>query len=107
MELTITPEAASSLKQLNRNGENYLKLWYDTDGCGCAVNGLPSIRFTNEKSSRSMDVESNGYPVIIDQDQAVFFEENMKLDVRNGSFRLSSPEGVLNPFISQQQLFEQ
>ncbi|MFC3038992.1 iron-sulfur cluster biosynthesis family protein [Virgibacillus xinjiangensis] len=106
MELTITSEAADHLNRINQEGKSYLKLWYDTEGCGCAVNGLPTIRFTNENSNRSLEVKSDRYPVLIDSDQAVFFEEKMKLDVRNGSFRLTSPEGVLNPFISQQQVCE-
>ncbi|GAA0480035.1 hypothetical protein GCM10008986_00660 [Salinibacillus aidingensis] len=101
MELKITPSAEMVLKELNKKGDPYLLLWYDTDDCGCGVNGLPMISFVGEVNSTYQEVDSNVYPTYINRQQAVFFHPKLKLDVvNNGTFRLSSPEGILNPFIS-------
>ncbi|GAB3052428.1 iron-sulfur cluster biosynthesis family protein [Virgibacillus ainsalahensis] len=106
MQLSITAEAKEKLSQLNRNNNQYLLLWYDIDGCGCGVSGVPMIGFTDGSGINSIEVKNDSYPTLINKDQAVFFEENMKLSVVNGSFRLSSPEGILNPFISEQSVCE-
>ncbi|QHS22441.1 iron-sulfur cluster biosynthesis family protein [Virgibacillus sp. MSP4-1] len=101
MELKITASAEKALKELNKKGDSYLLLWYDTDDCGCGVNGLPMVSFVRELNSDYQKVENDIYPTYIDRQQAVFFHPNLKLDVvNNGTFRLSSPEGILNPFIS-------
>ncbi|OZU90041.1 hypothetical protein CIL03_02575 [Virgibacillus indicus] len=106
MKLSISPEARKQLNQLNTENSRYLLLWYDTDGCGCGVNGMPTIRFTNEKTSSDIKVDNDMYSVLIHKQQATFFAENMSLSLVNGVFRLSSPEGILNPFISQQSVCE-
>ncbi|PAV29563.1 hypothetical protein CIL05_11915 [Virgibacillus profundi] len=104
MHLTITPEAKVLLDRLNTDNNHYLVLWYDTEGCGCGVNGIPTIRFTNEKDPLDIKVENEVYPILIHKQQATFFAEDMKLDVKGEMFRLSSPEGILNPFISAQSV---
>lgn len=103
MKLTITLEAEQKLMDIRTN-DSSLVLWYDTEGCGCGVNGLPTIQLVSEKQDYYQELASNTIiPSFIDSRQAVFFSEDMKLDIRNGVFRLSSPEGILNPFISIQQ----
>lgn len=106
MRLTVTPEAIEKLKRNDMTSYRYLVLWYDTEGCGCGVNGVPTIRYTNEKLANYLEVENEFYPTLIHQQQATFFAADMKLDFANGTFRLSSPEGILNPFISQQSIGE-
>ncbi|RLL48143.1 iron-sulfur cluster biosynthesis family protein [Oceanobacillus piezotolerans] len=106
MQLSITPIAEEKLKELRNNDSSYLLLWYDTDGCGCGVNGLPTIRFTNEKQPFHVQVSNAVYPTIIAKQQAVFFAEDMKLDYKNGSFRLTTSEEMLNPFIPVQSILE-
>lgn len=105
MELTVTPDAQEALQKLNGGNYHYLLLWYDAEGCGCGVNGVPTIRFSNQKMKNYIDVVNNLFPTLIHEQQASFFADDMKLDFINGTFRLSSPEGILNPFISQQSVY--
>jgi len=105
MKLTITPEAKEQLIQLKNNNSGLL-LWYDTEGCGCGVNGVASIRFSKNTDSSYKEIESDWTPTYIHRQQAVFFAEEMKLDFDNQTFRLLSPEGILNPFISVTRLYE-
>ena len=106
MKLMITPEAEQQLKQLNQDADSNLLLWYDIEDCGCGVNGLPTIRFIKEKKSFYTPIENDRITTYIDADQAVFFAEEMKLDIHKGMFRLSSKEGILNPFIPAQNLLQ-
>ncbi|MBS3679652.1 iron-sulfur cluster biosynthesis family protein [Ornithinibacillus massiliensis] len=100
MKLTITENAQHKLNELNINNVTYILLRYDTEGLGCGVNGMPTFRFVSQKEETHQEVENDTFPTIINSMQAVFFAEEMKLDYVNGTFRLSSPEGILNPFIS-------
>jgi len=67
----------------------YLKLVYDTDGCGC--NGVPALHLVSTIEDTDVLVDSNGPPMATDQARMVFFEERMKVDLSgSASFKLSS-----------------
>lgn len=104
MELVVTKEAIEKLNKLNQENNDYLLLWYDRDQCGCGVNGLPTIRFTNEKKDYYKEVQNSTMRTFITEQQAVFFNNELKLDYQNGCFRLTSPEQVLNPFIPENSI---
>jgi len=105
MKLTITPEAEKQLNQLKNENDNYLLLWYDTEGCGCGVNGVPTIKFIQNKNNTYHEIETEtNMLALIDGDQKVFFANDMKLDSKKGVFRLSSNEGILNAFIPLQSV---
>jgi uncharacterized protein YqkB len=104
MELTITEKALSKIQEYNTQNNYYLLLRYDTVGCGCGVNGVPTIGLVKQKDDSQIEVKTHTMPTIVDKMQSVFFAENMKLDFSGGTFRLSSPEGILNPFISTTNL---
>ncbi|QAS54299.1 iron-sulfur cluster biosynthesis family protein [Halobacillus litoralis] len=100
MKLRITEEAKDQLEQIRDQERPLIRLFYDTEGCGCGVNGLPTIRLEKKEYETDEKVDNGDYAVIIDQQQAIFFKKDMKLDCVKGSFRLSSPDGILNPIIS-------
>ncbi|SFJ24396.1 Uncharacterized protein YqkB [Halobacillus dabanensis] len=99
MKLRITNEAKQQLEKIQDPERPLIRLFYDTEGCGCGVNGLPTIRLEKEERDTDRTVENDDYSVIIDQQQAIFFKKEMKLDFIKGTFRLSSPDGILNPII--------
>ncbi|ELK44898.1 iron-sulfur cluster biosynthesis family protein [Halobacillus sp. ACCC02827] len=99
MKLRITDEAMEQLKRMEETERPIIRLFYDTEGCGCGVNGLPMIRFDDKRYDTDKEVENEAYPVVIDDQQSVFFKQEMKLDFAKGTFRLSSPDGILNPII--------
>lgn len=105
MQLTITREAKEKLKGMNLNGYHLL-LWYDTEDCGCCVNGIPTICMIKERKPIYRKIENDIYSTLVHEQQAIFFAKNMTLDAVGGMFRLSSPEGILNPFISPKRLIQ-
>ncbi|SER15112.1 Uncharacterized protein YqkB [Gracilibacillus ureilyticus] len=99
MELTITKQALEKVEENRDINDRYLFLTYDIDGCGCGVNGMPTISWKEEKEDSDIPVTCEEIPVIVHYQQKVFFAKNMKLDFNGQTFRLSSTEGMLNPFI--------
>lgn|SRR5690625_677285 len=100
MELTITEEAAAKLQSLDDNRKQNLLLWYETEGLGCPVNGLPTIRFVEKIEPTYKRVDNPIFPTFVDEKDQFHFEERLTLDFANGKFRLSSPSKILNAFIS-------
>jgi len=106
MQLTITNEALDEIEKMNPNHQYHLLLWYDTAGCGCGVSGMPIVQLTDEQDVTYKEIKSDYSQTFIDEEQAIFFANNMKLDFINGMFRLSSPDEILNPFISSRRFLE-
>ncbi|MDT2273842.1 iron-sulfur cluster biosynthesis family protein [Paenibacillus larvae] len=48
MHLTITETAERILSPLLQEPSTWLKLVYDIEGCGCAVDGVPALWLVNE-----------------------------------------------------------
>lgn len=48
MHLTITEAAERILSPLLQEPSTWLKLVYDIEGCGCAVDGVPALWLVNE-----------------------------------------------------------
>lgn len=100
MKLKITDEALHQLQLLQPEDRPKLRMEYDSDGCGCGVNGMPSIYFTNQSTEYDIKVENEHYTIFLDEQQKVFFKPVMTLEWNKRLFRLKSPEGMLNPSLS-------
>ncbi|MGG1396921.1 iron-sulfur cluster biosynthesis family protein [Bacillus salipaludis] len=102
MKIEITLAAAEKIKMRTEGRTGYLKLKYDTDGCGCAVNGVTVLWFVPELDDNDIQIESNDVPVYIEKAKAVFFDEQMKIDFSTVSncFQLKSPQQILNGHMS-------
>ncbi|MED3561721.1 iron-sulfur cluster biosynthesis family protein [Bacillus xiapuensis] len=98
MKIEITAAAAEKINSRTEGQAGYLKLKYDTDGCGCAVNGVAALWFVSELENTDIKIETNVIPVYIEKAKAVFFDEEMKIDFSNESncFQLKSPQQILN-----------
>ena len=100
MRLTITDEALHQLQLLQPEGRPYLRMEYDIEGCGCGVNGVPTVYFTDKSTEYDINVENEHYTIFLDEQQTVFFKPEMKLEWNKRLFRLKSPNGMLNPSLS-------
>ncbi|SDL64246.1 iron-sulfur cluster biosynthesis family protein [Sediminibacillus halophilus] len=104
MHLTITEAALNRLQQeMKEDKQGFLQIYYDTEGC-CGVNGVPTIRWRGFKHPDDLEVENEHLSVIIHPQQATFFEKEMTLDFNQQTFRLTSPQGILNGFVSPGEL---
>ncbi|WP_181350013.1 iron-sulfur cluster biosynthesis family protein [Thalassobacillus sp. CUG 92003] len=107
MKLNITGRAEATLRQLAPPEDALLRLDYDSEGCGCGVNGVPVVRWTRRTDEWDEPVDNPLFDVIVHRQEAVFFQPEMKLDFINNAFRLSSPQGILNPIISPQTVVKE
>jgi uncharacterized protein YqkB len=72
------------------------KLVYDTEGCGCAVNGVPALWAVDAAEPGSAEAESNGLRLLYEPKHAIFFDERMSITYLPdaNSFRLASDSQI-------------
>lgn len=102
MQINITEMAEQKLAERTARKTGFLKLVYDIDGCGCAVNGVPALWLVKELNGTEAEVEANQRSIYMEEDQQVFFAESMTLDFseKANCFQLKSPGEYLNPRLS-------
>ena len=102
VEINITEAAVEKINQRVNGREGYLKLKYDTEGCGCAVNGVVALWFVPNLDSDDIAIETNDRTVYVEKSKTVFLDEQMKIDFSNAAncFQLKSPQQILNGHMS-------
>lgn len=102
MNITITEAAAKRLHEKMENQSGYLKLKYDIDGCGCAVNGVAALWLESARQENEVEIVTESIPIYVETSKQVFFAEQMTIDYSGttGCFQLKSPNEYLNPRMS-------
>jgi uncharacterized protein YqkB len=98
MEITITRAAAEKIAEKIAGREGFLKLKYDTEGCGCAVNGVAALWFVPEVEDTDIAIETNSQTLYVEKSKMVFFDDQMMIDFSPSThwFQLKSPQQILN-----------
>lgn len=104
MRIEVTPAAAAKLAEVVPPGsDGLLKIVYDTEGCGCAVSGVPQLWLVDQSGPADASVDCE-LPVRfrIDPRQEVFFEERLTLDYNRESrgFILKSDSQIYHHSLS-------
>ncbi|TYR82509.1 iron-sulfur cluster biosynthesis family protein [Priestia megaterium] len=100
MNITFTNKAIEKVRGKHQaDSPFFLKLKYDTDGCGCVVSGVTSLWIVDEKESDDIAIETNIGSVYVERTKQVFMDENMTVDYNESahSFMLKCPSQILNP----------
>lgn len=102
MKIIVTEEAANKIKARIDGKNGYLKLKYDTEGCGCVVSGVSALWLVNELDDDDHEIKTNIGSIYIEKSKEVFFEETMTIDFseKANCFQLKSPNQYLNPRMS-------
>lgn len=92
MKMIWHPDAVSELKQRYGIDADKWRLVYDTEGCGCAVNGVPALWAVDEPTDRDIEAESSPFRLWHDPNHSVFFDELLRVsyDKDKRSFTLAS-----------------
>jgi uncharacterized protein YqkB len=98
MEIKITEKAAQKINEKISDKKGFLKLKYDTEGCGCVVSGIAALWFVSELDDDDEALQTDGMPIYIEKSKAVFFDEQMKIDFTEtyNCFQLKSPNQIIN-----------
>lgn len=103
MNISFT-EAAIQKINGKREGksDSRMKLVYDTDGCGCVVDGVAALWLTDDIDDTDLEVSTNDLPVYMDKSAIVYLDENLTVDFSDtaNTFTLKSPSQMLNPRMS-------
>jgi uncharacterized protein YqkB len=98
MDIQITPVAEQQLKQKIDNEAGELVLVYDSEGCGCAVSGIPQLWLVHPLEEEDTAANCETLQLYYKPRQAIFFDESMRIDYSHDkkNFKLSSPGQIFN-----------
>ncbi|TBL80180.1 iron-sulfur cluster biosynthesis family protein [Paenibacillus thalictri] len=96
MYITFTESAVKELAPKLAEPGSRLRLVYDTEGCGCAVNGVPALRIAHHADPDDIAAISEPFAVSYKTRDEVFFEDKMKIDYNDArrSFELKSSQQI-------------
>lgn len=99
MRFTFTPSAVERLADTMADGTRGLKLLYDTEGCGCVMNGVPTLLVVPEPEPTDKLGEGSPYPVWYEPNYEVFFEPELTIDYNRArsAFVLKSANQIYTP----------
>ncbi|MGO4273123.1 iron-sulfur cluster biosynthesis family protein [Paenibacillus sp. TAF58] len=102
MKITFTDTAIHRLTPFLGQNEAILKLVFDTEDCGCSVNGVPTLWLVSKASDGELTAETESFKLIYKAKDEIFFEENMKIDYHEGnkSYILKSNNQIYNAGMS-------
>lgn len=85
-------EAAQKQLQSTLAPNEQLRLLYDTEGCGCVMNGVPTLQLVTEPPFGDRLASGDPYEVWVQPRYEVFFEDQLKIDysAQSHSFSLKS-----------------
>ncbi|WP_230632545.1 iron-sulfur cluster biosynthesis family protein [Paenibacillus athensensis] len=101
MQMTYSAEAAERL-QAAAGGKGLLRLVFDSEGCGCAMNGVPTLWLVDRPEPGDLEAESAPLALVYRGKDEIFFEDKLFIDYqdRNKSYILKSSGQIYNAGMS-------
>ena len=102
MYIEWTDQALTKITEKINSASGYLLLKYDTDGCGCVVDGVTALWLVQELDDDFVKVETNSLPIYVEKSKMYFLDDSMKIkfEPTANCFMLISPNQILNPRLS-------
>ncbi|MBU5594282.1 iron-sulfur cluster biosynthesis family protein [Amphibacillus sp. MSJ-3] len=104
MKLLMDHKTVAKLKTFQPVDKPYLLLKFDSSGTACTVTGTPTIEFTDQIDPDYHSVDQTDFDVYINKFDYMFFEQVIELEDIGNGFKMTSPSGLLNPIIPNNQL---
>lgn len=98
MQINVSPSAANSFKT-NYEKKPIIKVAYDIEGCGCAVDGVVQLWEVSEMTSDDRIAYDEAATIIYDRRQEVFFEDIIRLDYNEAqyAYAIKSDNQIYHP----------
>lgn len=92
MHITFSEAAQEKLLPFLQQSHKKIKFLHDWVGCGCADNGVPTIKLIDAPTSEDVLSEGDPFDFYFEPRHKVYYEEQMKIDYNNqdNSFTLKS-----------------
>lgn len=99
MYIEWTDQALTKITEKMNGAKGFLVLKYDTDGCGCAIDGVTALWLVRELEGDFKLVGTNNLPIYVEKSNMHFLDEVMKIKFMPTAncFMLVSPNQTLNP----------
>lgn len=96
MHITFSNSAIEQLSPYLNNTSKQLKLLYDTEGCGCALSGVPALQLIEEPDERDRLTQGDPFSFWYEPRHEVFFEPKLRVDydASRNSFILNSDNQI-------------
>jgi uncharacterized protein YqkB len=96
MKMVWSPDAVAQLRVRYGSDVTEFRLVYDTEGCGCAVNGVPALWVVDEPGRDDIRADSEPFQLWHDPRHALYFDDTLTLNylAERQSFRLSSDNQI-------------
>ncbi|NEW06424.1 iron-sulfur cluster biosynthesis family protein [Paenibacillus sp. SYP-B3998] len=98
MKITFTDSAIERITPFLGENQGVIKLVFDTEDCGCSVNGVPTLWIVMAAESGDLRADAEPFQLVYKPKDEIFFEESMKVDYHPGnkSFILKSNNQIYN-----------
>jgi uncharacterized protein YqkB len=104
LKIVFTDTAAAQIRETlgTEPGPFRLKLVYDAEGCGCAVNGLAQLWITDGPGPGDAEADGTPYRVFYEPRHEIFFDDAMTVDYlpAKRAYVLRSNQQIFNPMMS-------
>ncbi len=107
MEVRMNPHTTDKIKQAMGDQEGILKLFYDTEDCGC--NGVLVLQVLDQPYPTDIQVQATPFSIFIDRQQAPLFDElmNVEADPVFPVYKVSSVDSVFSTNVPVKDLRKQ
>ncbi|MCT8139719.1 iron-sulfur cluster biosynthesis family protein [Anaerobacillus sp. CMMVII] len=96
MEINFTSDASKYISELLKPDE-ILVLFYDTEGCGCAMNGVPVLNIeAGTMQNELVSIKTNEFRLFMFKKHTIFFDEQMRIHFENNRLKLSSNNQIFS-----------
>ncbi|TDQ41616.1 iron-sulfur cluster biosynthesis family protein [Aureibacillus halotolerans] len=106
MKLNMSKATEAKVTNMLTSSQNVLRLVYDSEGCGCAVSGVPTLYEANAKDVGSEQRADCPLPVYYWPPHQVFFGDEaltLKANETNNTFTLRNDSEILNARLTVKQ----
>lgn len=105
MKVNITENAQKFLSKFVNENEALI-LIYDTEGCGCAVNGIPQLFISSIQYVLKYEkIKTDSIPIYMYKKQMIFFDEELTIDcLNNNKLKLYSNNQIFSNHMSVKKL---
>ncbi|BBI33621.1 iron-sulfur cluster biosynthesis family protein [Cohnella abietis] len=79
MNIKWSDEAIQEIQNRFGADTKVWKLVSDSEGCGCSVNGVPTLWAIHSPQNGELNAESNHFEVWYEQQHEVFFDDYMRI----------------------------
>ncbi|WP_230202412.1 iron-sulfur cluster biosynthesis family protein [Paenibacillus ihumii] len=104
IKLEVSPLAARRIQEKLGEQSGVIKLYYDTEGCGC--DGINTLLIQNRQGEFDIPLDAGDLSFVVDRQHQIFYEDLLWLDAEENypTFKLSSKSSTYSSNVQLRDL---